>query len=318
MSRGNFLGVHMSIGVADLVVDLAVTDFAEQKCEILYSGPSHEPHAFDAKGYKEVVRLHLALAGETQPLLSPLSTDIANDRDFRVYRYDWVFGMTGFVSWDWKSKLRDDALRVQIILKRESPTVGLSTIATQLSVLPPSRDTETWWETNRDAITDLVKKGTASVADFAQGVPVLGPTTKAVAALSGSLASKRKGKTNWCIYQYLDEMHQAVEWRIKKEVLDEYGPLLRGSLVLAYHGSTPDGATERAGIRLQMRPILNFRRGLGKFQLFGDDLKGINPMAELGKKEQVEAARGKKKQVELSISPRIGVDSLRARATAVG
>ncbi len=33
----------MPVAVTDLVMDVAITNFAEQRCEVLYSGPSHQP-----------------------------------------------------------------------------------------------------------------------------------------------------------------------------------------------------------------------------------------------------------------------------------
>jgi hypothetical protein len=32
----------MPVAVTDLVMDVAITNFAEQRCEVLYSGPSHQ------------------------------------------------------------------------------------------------------------------------------------------------------------------------------------------------------------------------------------------------------------------------------------
>src|SRR5262245_21931907 len=117
----------MPLAVKDLVMDVAITDFAEQRCEVLYSGPSHEPLRIDEGHYKEVrnvVRLHLCLMGETRPALSPLSVDVAADREYRVYRYDWVVGIRGLGDWDWKSKLRSEALVAQVVMRPQASNIG--------------------------------------------------------------------------------------------------------------------------------------------------------------------------------------------------
>jgi len=123
--------------------------------------------------------------GETRPALSPLSVDVATDRDYCVYRYDWVFGIRGLTGWDWKSKLRDEALVVQLTMRLDAPNIGCTCVAAKLNVLPPSRDTSTWAERNPDTVAGLTK-GAADLTAAAIGSPVVGMVTKVAAALSNS------------------------------------------------------------------------------------------------------------------------------------
>jgi len=276
-------------------MDVAITDFAEQKCEVFYSGPSHKPFKMDQARYEEartVVRLHLSLMGETRPALSPLSVDLATDREYRVYRYDWVVGIRGLLRWNWKSKMRSEALVVQLAIRPHAADIGCTCVAAKLNVLPPSRDTSTWSERNPDTTAEIAK-GTVDLAAGVAGVPIVGTVTKVAAALSNSLTSRSRWKTNWFIYQYVDEVNQAVEWHIKRNVLDEYGPLLRGSLMLAFHGGIRDSSAGAGGIGLRLRPLLAFQRGFRHIRYFRDDLTRVNPMAEIDDQ----------KQIELCISP---------------
>jgi hypothetical protein len=271
-------------------MDVAITDFAEQSCEVLHFGPSYEPFSVDEARYKKVgkgVRLHLSLMGETRPALSPLSVDVAADREYRVYRYDWVVGITALGGWNWKSMMRREALVVQLVIRPNASNIGCTCVAAKLNVLPPSRDTSTWSERNPDTVTEITK-GTGDLAASAVGFPFVGVATKVAAALSNSLRSRGRLKTNWYIYQYLDGVNQAVEWRIKRKVLDEFGPLLRGSLVLAFHGGSQDSTEGTSGIRIQLKPNLSFKRGLRHRRWFGDDLRRVNPMAEIKETEQIE------------------------------
>src|SRR5262249_28496830 len=155
------------------------------------------------KEVRNVVRLHLCLMGETRPALSPLSVDVAADREYRVYRYDWVVGIRGLGDWDWKSKLRSEALVAQVVMRPQASNIGCTCVAAKLNVLPPSRDTSTWFERHPDIIAQLTKAAEAA------GIPFIGSATKLMADLSNSLVSRSNGKTNWYIYQYVDHVDQA-------------------------------------------------------------------------------------------------------------
>jgi hypothetical protein len=188
----------MPIAVNDLVMDVAITSFTDQQCEVLYSGPSYNPKNRDQYPQApHVVRLHLSLLGETRPALSPLSVDMATDHEFRVYRYDWVFGIRSLTRWNWKSRMRDEALVIQLVLKPDGPNVGCTCIETKLNVLTPSRDTSSWRERNPDAVTGIIK-GAATVAAGISGgaaaTPLVESATKLVAALSNPLTSRSRWK----------------------------------------------------------------------------------------------------------------------------
>src|SRR5262249_39929711 len=280
----------MPLTVKDLVMDVAITNFAEQKCEVLYLGLPHVPFTIDDNRYKKagnVIRLHLSLMGETHPALSLLSVDVAHDREYRVDRYDWVVGIRGLEGWNWKSQMRSEALVVQLSIRPQASNIGCTCVAGKLNVLPPSRDTSTWSERNPDTV-EAITKGTADLAAGAAGVPVAGIATKVAAALSNSLRSRNRLKTNWNLYQYVHDVDQAVEWHIKRNVLDEFGPLLRGSLMVAFHGGVRDRTAGTDGIRLRLRPQLAFRRGFRHTRYFGDDIRRVSPMAEVEDQKQIE------------------------------
>jgi hypothetical protein len=78
-------------------------------------------------------------------------------------------------------------------------------------------------------------------------------------ALSNFVTSGDDGGKNWFLYRFLDPEKQccAIEWQINKKVLLQFGPALRGSLVLAFHGVPAAG---EKGITMQVRTQLGFRR----------------------------------------------------------
>lgn len=275
----------MSITTIERVMDIAIKDLHTADCSILHYGfpheeikieiasPRYEKYKEEYKNGGRLLRWYLGLMGDTSPAMSPLSVDVAGDKDYRVYRYDWVFGVSlpnvcgskpdvpapdpGEFWWNWQKALgKATSVAVQMIILPGDSGIGYTCVATNLNVLPPSRDTERWWQRNKGGAIDLVKAGAKTAQELYPGM-----ITKAIAALSNTLnAQGRWLRTNWFIYQFLDSTTQAcaVEWRINKEVLNRYGPLLRGSLVLAFHGGL-HGCTEgNKGVRLELRPQLGF------------------------------------------------------------
>src|SRR5262245_16277308 len=91
----------MAVSSVERILDLGVTDLNDAACSILHFGPPHdvpdiEPKSTRLKQYKDgghTLRWYLGLMGETSPALSPLSVDVAGDKEYRVYRYDWAFGI---------------------------------------------------------------------------------------------------------------------------------------------------------------------------------------------------------------------------------
>jgi hypothetical protein len=286
----------MSVSSVERILDVAVRDIYKADCSILHYGPPHEEIKIEAgsprhKEYKDggrVLRWYLGLMGDTSPAISPLSVDVAGDKHYRVYRYDWVFGVSlpnvcgpdpGELWWDWQKALgKATSVAVQMIIRPGDSGIGYTCVATNLNVLPPSRDTETWWQKNRGGVIDIVKAGAKTAEEIYPGM-----ITKAFAALSNSLDARGKWRrTNWFIYQFLDSTTQAcaVEWRINKKVLNQYGPLLRGSLVLAFHGGRRRGARVKKGIRLELRPQLGFNPR--------DELSRVTPTFKLKQDQQVQ------------------------------
>ncbi len=273
------------------LLDVAIKDFYTADCSVLHCGPPHREIkiALDSSRYEEykeggkVLRWYLGLTGDTSPEISPLSVDVAGDKNYRVYRYDWVFGVSlpplSELWWDWQKALRKGtSVAVQLIILPGDSGIGYTCVATNLNVLPPSRDTKTWWEKYRSGVIDTVKAGAKTAGDLYPGM-----ITKAFSALSNSLEARGKWKkSNWFIYQFLDSDSQAcaVEWLINKKVLKQYGPLLRGSLVLAFHGGSNDSPREQKIIRLKLRPQLGFSRK--------DELSRVTPTYKLEEEEQVQ------------------------------
>jgi hypothetical protein len=284
------------------VLDLAIPDLRKKSSSYLYYGaPEEKPsirlgsEAFTK--YKEagkVLRWYFGLMGETSPTLSPLSVDVAGDKNYLVYRYDWVFGISipnvavpdrnqdpddeqkGQLWWDWQAYLTTGTcMAVQVIISPDDPQLAYTCVSTNLNVLPPSKNDKSWWQKNRKGIVGFVQSGTKIAQEWHPGM-----ITKTFSALSNSLDAQDPGdERHWFIYQFVDsDSHScAVEWRIYKNVLTQYGPLLRGSIVLAFHGGHDKG--EQKGIRLVLRPQLGF--------IQEDDLKRITPTENLEDSDQV-------------------------------
>jgi len=199
----------------------------------------------------------MGLMGETKPLLSPLAVD--PESKLFLYRYDWSFGVGCSSSdisswWDWQGELRkkDSALSVQLIVCSDG-SVGLTDISAALVALTPSRNTPSFFESKGPAFARQLLGLSANVAQpflpwVAQGLQV-------ASSMPEAIASHAKEQTYWFMYRFVDAATSGygIEWRISKSVLHEFGPLLRGSVVLAFHGGG-----DPARVRIQLRPQMNF------------------------------------------------------------
>src|SRR5579864_1003902 len=123
----------MSISSMDRILDLVIPDLRKKTSSILYDGPPQKRPLIkmDSEEYKKyktagkILRWYFGLMGETSPTLSPLSVDVAGDKNYLVYRYDWVFGVSvpnvlvedpsqdpddkqkGQLWWDWMKALTE-------------------------------------------------------------------------------------------------------------------------------------------------------------------------------------------------------------------
>jgi len=232
-------------------------------------------------GTQCILRCYLSLQGEDAPLTSQMvfSQDISTKQS--VYRYDWAFGITvleGFY-WNWKKELRtENSLAIHLVLEPEGDGPEAFPIFATVSALRPSRNTKGFWE----LAWPKVPKAAADVAGelpFAKKF-----LERSLTLMSDVLESQAESKKNWFLYQFLDEKRKCptVEWRINKNVLEEYGPLLRGSLFLAFVGSTK---ANRGKIRILFRPQIGFYEGRDREEK--DNICFIIPTDSWAEEEQV-------------------------------
>lgn len=229
------------------------------------------------------LRCIAGLLGETEPEVVPVASTWSSDEQRHVYRFDWIFGVTvpprdahrypeqQQVNWDWMGSLRNqNSFVIQLLISPGNHGFGFTELSTDLIALHPSKDTRSWLEIHREQLN----KSLTDVGTLAKGV---GPAGGAVGAATGTAVatllqtasvltnfvdSRNGGRKNWYIYRYLDAEASccAIEWRIHKPVLLEYGPLLRGSVLLAFHGS-PNAASADAGegMKIMLKANLGFR-----------------------------------------------------------
>jgi hypothetical protein len=169
------------------------------------------------------------------------------------YRYDWVVGV-GPADWDYLSEMRRKRRAVVVQLLVDSGVGGFTFTDSSpvLAGLTPSLKTSSWFDDHADAIRESVR----SVAELAK--PYLPIVPGVVQGAANFIGSKGDADVkNWYMYRFFsgDQHCCAIEWNINKNVLIEYGPLLRGSIVLTFHGRAK---VSGAGIRLLLRARLGF------------------------------------------------------------
>jgi hypothetical protein len=210
------------------------------------------------------LRCYLSLQGEDNPAVPsqrPLSPETpAAGTEQTTYRYEWAFGITlieGFY-WNWMKALPDEgAWAIHLVLKPEPFADGPEAIpiAAILSTLHPSRNTKSIGE----QALPIVLKTAEAAKTGASAFPLLNYLSSGLTLGSNVLASYTDKQKNWFLYQFLDEKQKCpvVEWRINKRVLIEYGPLIRGTLFLAFHNS----AKSKPGkVRITLRPQIRYMR----------------------------------------------------------
>ena len=255
--------------------DFVATDYrtASPKIEIL--GEGHNLAAIEAQPeYTDsfVQRWYLSLQGEDAPLFS----DAAQPDRPHIYRYDWAFGisLTASHRWDWMAELcESSALAIHIALVPVGVSAEAVPIRATLGALHPSRHTGGDWDWAK-----LSRLASDATRIGAKACPPLDCVSDALTLTSNLLEQDSDGRNNWFLYQFFDENLKcpAVEWRIDKEVLKACGPLLRGSLFLAFHGSE-ESCPGR--VRLMLRPQIRYcEQG---------DINFLAPTARLAQGRQV-------------------------------
>ncbi|MFA6922058.1 MAG: hypothetical protein WC216_09465 [Gallionella sp.] len=221
-----------------------------------------------------VQRWYLSLQGEETPLFSQTTLVQDNAKEQRIYRYDWAFGITVIEPfwWDWMAELCDDSsLAIHIALEPVGDSPEAIPVSATLSALHPSRNTRSVFEKISKAAAETARIG-------ATALPLLDYVSSGLTLASNVLDSDTDGQKNWFLYQFFDEKLKcpAVEWRINKQVLREYGPLLRGSLFLAFHGSAESSPGR---VRILLRPQIRY--------CDEGDINFVTPADKIEKEKQV-------------------------------
>lgn len=279
----------MSISVAERCFDLALDlDHKNgiQPCLIFDPGTS-------TATTRQHLRLYCSLSGETSPRLCPLPTAYTDNQEAFFYRYDWVLGASpltqGSSWWEWWDSLRDErAVNVKLLFDMAGSGFLVNELSAYLLALQPSRDTSSWFERNTEQLGTLINCAATAAAPINSN---LAGILNLSALMSNFVASGSSRDKSWFLYRFLDDRLQcpAVEWNIHHKVLEQVGPLLRGSIVLSFHGQPASDPPHP--IRLLLRPHLGF--------------DGFAPLDYLPSTTDIEAFEGAKgeKLVQLAILP---------------
>jgi hypothetical protein len=202
-----------------------------------------------------VLPLHYSLTGEVHPTLAPLSIDHSIDSS-TSYRYDWVVGVAEPpVWWDWHGRMRTErTIAVQLFIDCRDSGCSFSDSSPVLLGLQPSLHTSSWWDRHADTVRDSVREAAKLAEPLVPVVPGI------VQVASNYISSGDNHQKNWWMYRFFSTRRKCivVEWNINHGVLVEYGPLLRGSIVLSFHGKRKGSN----GINLILFPRLGFdKRG---------------------------------------------------------
>jgi hypothetical protein len=281
----------MAVRIKRMHLDLVARDYGTNKPKwSIVSGsvkPSSPQQDTDCVRWEKekafTLRCYLGLEGEDSPVptRTPFSPETSGAGEEQIsYRYEWAFGIALIEKfyWDWMKELPEEsALAIQLVLRPEpfEDGPGATPVAAILNTLHPSRNTKSIWE----QALPLVPKTAAEVAKTGAPVfPLLDYFSSGLTLGSNVLASYTDNKKNWFLYQFFDEKEKCpvVEWRINKKVLVEYGPLIRGTLFLAFHRSV---SAKPGAVRIILRPQIRYCRQ--------DEICFIVPTREISPDDQV-------------------------------
>src|SRR6266403_507639 len=231
----------MSIQILHKTVDMIFTQSPKGKL----TGNALRDDRKYGENYK-LLRLHFSLMGETSPALSPLSVDYSIEHGTTAFRYDWMVGASlvePSYKWNWFNEIATQrAVIVQLLIDPGQSECGFSESNAFLLGLHPSLDTALWAERNAEKLTEGLAKLSNVTEPFSK---IASNILKTSAVMSNFVTSDdksknrfKRGQKNWFLYRFLDEKRRccAVEWNISRNVMHQYGPLLRGSILLAFHG----------------------------------------------------------------------------------
>jgi len=214
---------------------------------------------------EKIMRMHYSLMGETIPMLSPLfgefSTDEKTDEKMATYRYDWSVGLTLIdpcYLWNWMKTIREKrAMAVQLLIDCGDSGYSFTELSAVLLTLQPSLEGSSLYDKYADKIGDSLSKLSEITQPFNQ---TAAGVFRLTAAMSNLISSGEKNDKKWFIYRFLDERKKccAIEWNINRNVFENYGPLLRGSLILNFHGTKNAGSN--GSIEMLLRPRLGFAK----------------------------------------------------------
>jgi hypothetical protein len=167
----------------------------------------------------------------------------------------------------------EGAIAIQILLEPIENAPEAIPIAATLAALSPSRNTQSKWD-----LSKITKLAAEAAKIGATAVPLMEYVSGGLTLASNVLESDTNGQKNWFLYQFFDEKLKcpAIEWRINKAVLREYGTLLRGSLFLAFQGSME---LSPGHVRMLLRPQIRYCQ-IG-------DINFVVPTEKIDKDKQV-------------------------------
>jgi hypothetical protein len=245
----------MAVQVSRKSLDFVALDYTSNKPQVQIL-PGSEGSESLYKAWKKdksfTMRCYMSLQGEDAP---PLFAT-------QLYRYDWAFGIALVENfyWDWMGELPvNGALAIQLVLQPDAREGGPEMLpaGAVLSALHPGRNTKGFVE---QMLPALLKSGGEIVKIGSAALPPLEYLASGLTFGSNILESSSGNQKNWFLYQFLDEKLQCpvVEWRIYRDVLKEYGPLIRGSLFLSLPQSSP---ANPGNVRIWLRPQIHYCSG---------------------------------------------------------
>jgi hypothetical protein len=257
----------MATKVKTEIIDLKISNFdsSQHECARIDLQKEHFiTNDNQRSNTTKYLKLYTSLIGEDSPEITSLPNNYVGE-SLKSYRYDWLFGISCIhnkeknIFWDWSSKLRENntiKLQLSFDIQPYNSDLFINVQCANLLSLNPSKNTASWFERHREGLDSSLKSLAGTAKEYSK---IASDVISTANVLTNFISSDENGK-NWYLYKFLDQDRNtfAIEWHINKKVLEQYGPMLQGSIVVNFHGSF----NQQQRVRLSIRPFLSFTEKL--------------------------------------------------------
>jgi len=244
----------MELKIKKSFLELEISDFDKDERTIEKMGDKKERKYDKNKKYLNIYSSIMA------PQKGKFSDSLIKNED-KSHRVDWQFGVTapslnkGEV-FDWKNALRPErSISIQVLINSPDPKCECIVTYADINGFKPLN-------TMKDKSTNYLSL-VGSIFGKLSPVPILSATMNSLVKekyRKDAAEYENRFKNMFRLFRFLtDKGDQGVEYILSKDVLDQWGTFLRGSLGLCFFSESPTSNNEHH-YQIRLIPQLGFKK----------------------------------------------------------